>query len=112
MNVTVTIQIKAGVTEQINIFAPSLMRILCYNQRFSYSGGECSAHKNHYTSSHITIPGNPVVPDSPKCLLLIISITDHRQTFESWPDSVSKSSDMLDAGTGVFYMKMSIDITP
>ncbi len=37
------------------------------------------AHKNHYTSSCIFIPGNPEIPDSPECLPVSICKTDGRQ---------------------------------
>ncbi len=58
---TVTKQLINRVTKYINIW----LIIPYYNWRNSYSGGECSAHKKHYSISCNPIPRNYNILDSP-----------------------------------------------
>ncbi len=50
---------------ELTFVAPSHRRTLWYNWRISYSAGNCSAQKKHYTSSCSSIPGSPKIPESP-----------------------------------------------
>ncbi len=68
VNGTITIKLRDGMTEQINICCTIPYTDPWYNWKISYIGGECSANEKHHTSSPFSIPGNIEIPDSPKCL--------------------------------------------
>ncbi len=59
---------------------------LCYNWRLSYSGGECSAHKKHYTSSYFSVPGNPDNMHSPEWLLFTTRLSVVSQMMDRWQE--------------------------
>ncbi len=96
MNNTVKIQLRAGVTEQINICYTIPYRDPLNNWRFSCCGGECSALEMHYMSSCLSIPGNPDIPYPSEWLLFTTSLSVVRQTTDRWQKKgVRTLGDML-----------------
>ncbi len=58
----------------------------------------CSAHNNHYTSSHNFVPGNTKVPYSPEWLLFTIRLLVVRQTIDRWYKDVKTIGEALVLG--------------